>query len=149
MFNWQNQVIVTSDGRQLGECQIRKLLALAGALAFTFGCSVPKTETPECLAPIELTQALSQATEKRSAWEEVFRTILDKNDVPAFLADWRPGDSYNIMRMTCYEYPTENPVFNAKITTPRVGYAYLTFTREGGKIVARSFFADALSTPVE
>ncbi|WP_156025843.1 hypothetical protein [Sulfitobacter sp. 20_GPM-1509m] len=149
MFNWQNQAIVTSDGRQLGECQIRKLLALAGALAFTFGCSVPKTEASECLAPIELTQALSQATEKRSVWEEIFRTILDDFDVPAFLADWRPGDSYNILDMTCYEYPTEVPHFTAKITTPRVGYAYLTFTREGGKIVAHDFVADGLSTPIE
>ncbi|MBM2313774.1 hypothetical protein JQX29_19725 [Sulfitobacter pseudonitzschiae] len=138
-----------SDGRQLGECQIRKLLALAGALAFTFGCSVPKTEAPECLAPIELTQALSQATEKRSVWEEIFREIPDDYDVPGFLADWRPGDSYNILDMTCFEYPTEVPEFVAEITTPRLGNALLGFTREGGKIVARNFFADGLSTPIE
>ncbi|WP_339765626.1 hypothetical protein [uncultured Pseudosulfitobacter sp.] len=128
---------------------IKNLIALAGTLAFAFGCSVPKTEASECLAPIELTQALSQATEKRSVWEEIFREIPDDYDVPGFLADWRPGDSYNILDMTCFEYPTEVPEFVAEITTPRLGNALLGFTREGGKIVARSFFADALSTPVE
>jgi hypothetical protein len=127
---------------------IRKLLALAGTLAFTFGCSVPKTEASECLAPIELTRALSQATEKRSVWEEILRTIPDDYEVQAFLSDWRPGDSYDILDISCFDYYPDSPAFDAKITTPRLGNASLTFTtREGGKILVHYFSTDALGAP--
>jgi len=137
-----------------------KLIIIACTAAIVTACTATfeyalknKTLQPmaesNCQIPKPVSDLLSKGSRSRAIWEHVFREVKDDEIVQAFLADWQLGDTYSLIRVTCFT--NHNPKIHLEIdfTTPRLGTAVINSELLRDEIVVHDFFLSSLLSIIE
>lgn len=131
-------------------------IAVLFVLSFLSGCGslAPSSPTDSCESKVKPTEILSSGSDSIDFWENTLsgvraRFAADSLAVQEFLKDWKPGETYTLIDVVCFENHSPRIIFDLKFATPRLGTAIMSAERTSEGVVALSLFLSGLDNVFE